>query len=51
MEKQLIEEISDGVATLRFNRPDRLDALTDYGRLARSGAVRNAVGIWWRDLR
>jgi hypothetical protein len=26
MEKQLIEEIS-GVATLRFNRPDRLDAL------------------------
>jgi enoyl-CoA hydratase/carnithine racemase len=38
MEKQLIEEISDGVATLRFNRPDRLDALTDYGRLARSAA-------------
>jgi enoyl-CoA hydratase/carnithine racemase len=27
MERQLIEEISDGVATLRFNRPDRLDAL------------------------
>jgi hypothetical protein len=24
MEKQLIEEISDGVATLTFNRPDRL---------------------------
>jgi hypothetical protein len=24
MEKQLIEEISDGVATLPFNRPDRL---------------------------
>ena len=27
MEKQLIEEISDGVATLTFNRPDRLSAL------------------------
>jgi hypothetical protein len=28
MEKQLIEEISDGVATLTFNRPDRLNALS-----------------------
>ena len=28
MEKQLIEEISDGVATLPFNRPDRLNALS-----------------------
>ena len=26
MEKQLIEEISDGVATLTFNRPARLNA-------------------------
>jgi enoyl-CoA hydratase/carnithine racemase len=28
MEKQLIEGISDGVATLTFNRPDRLNALS-----------------------
>ena len=28
MEKQLIEEILDGVATLPFNRPDRLNALS-----------------------
>jgi hypothetical protein len=28
MEKQLIEEISDGVVTLTFNRPDRLNALS-----------------------
>ena len=28
MEKQLIEEISDGVATLPFNRSDRLNALS-----------------------
>ena len=28
MEKQLIEEISDGVATLPFNRLDRLNALS-----------------------
>src|SRR5271169_5532819 len=28
MEKQLIEEISDGVATLPFNRPDRVNALS-----------------------
>jgi hypothetical protein len=27
IEKQLIEEISDDVATLTFNRPDRLNAL------------------------
>jgi enoyl-CoA hydratase/carnithine racemase len=48
MEKQLIEEISDGVATLRFNRPDRLDALLTpimeglleaLPRLARDAAV------------
>jgi hypothetical protein len=25
----LVEEISDGVATLTFNRPDRLNALSD----------------------
>jgi hypothetical protein len=28
MEKQLVEEILDGVATLPFNRPDRLNALS-----------------------
>jgi hypothetical protein len=28
MEKQFIEEISDGVATLTFNRPDRLNDLS-----------------------
>ena len=28
MEMQLIEEILDGVATLAFNRPDRLNALS-----------------------
>ena len=48
MEKQLIEEISDGVATLTFNRPDRLNALSTpimegllepLPRLARDAAV------------
>jgi enoyl-CoA hydratase/carnithine racemase len=48
MEKQLIEEISDGVATLRFNPPDRLNALLTpiieglleaLPRLARDAAV------------
>ena len=48
MEKQLIEEISDGVATLTFNRPDRLNALSTPimeglleapPRLARDAAV------------
>ena len=48
MEKQLIEEISDGVATLPFNRPDRLNALSTpimeglleaLPRLARDAAV------------
>jgi enoyl-CoA hydratase/carnithine racemase len=48
MEKQLIEEISDGNATLRFNRPDRLNALLTpiveglleaLPRLARNAAV------------
>ena len=30
MEKQLNEEILDGVATLTFNRPHRLNALSHY---------------------
>jgi hypothetical protein len=44
MEKQLIEEISDGVATLPFNRPDRLNALSTpiMERLARSAAPTGA---------
>jgi enoyl-CoA hydratase/carnithine racemase len=50
MEKQLIEEISDGVATLTFNRPDRLNATfdTEHERLARSAAPTGAdaaVGV------
>jgi enoyl-CoA hydratase/carnithine racemase len=57
MEKQLIEEISDGVATLRFNRFDRLDALLTpiveglleaLPRLARDAAVGVIVPAWWR---
>ena len=45
MEKQLIEEISDGVATLTFNRPDRLKRSfdTDYGRIARGAAPTGAA--------
>ena len=48
MEKQLIEKISDGVATLTFNRPDRLNTrstpiveglLDALPRLARDAAV------------
>jgi enoyl-CoA hydratase/carnithine racemase len=47
MEKQLIEEISDGIATLRFNRPDLNALLTPIvegllealPRLARDAAV------------
>ena len=57
MEKQLIEEISDGVATLRFNRPDRLNALLTpimgvlldtLPRQARDAAVGVIVPAWWR---
>jgi hypothetical protein len=57
MEKQLIEEISDGVATLRFNRPDRLNALLTLimegllealPRLARDARVGVIVPTWWR---
>jgi 1,4-dihydroxy-2-naphthoyl-CoA synthase len=56
MEKQLIEEISDGVATLTFNRPDRLNALSTPimeglleapPRLARDAAVGVIVPAWW----
>ena len=56
MEKQLIEEISDGVATLPFNRPDRLNALSTPSmegllealpRLARDAAVGVIVSAWW----
>jgi enoyl-CoA hydratase/carnithine racemase len=56
MEKQLIEEISDGVATLTFNRPDRLNALSTpimeglleaLPRLARDAAVGVIVPAWW----
>ena len=55
MEKQLIEEISDGVATLTFNRPDRLNALSTImegllealPRLARDAAVGVIVPAWW----
>ena len=36
MEKQLIEEISDGVATLTFNRPDQLNALSSIDSTCRS---------------
>ena len=41
---ELIEEISDGVATLPFNRPDRLNALSTpiMERLARSAAPTGA---------
>jgi hypothetical protein len=40
MEKQLIEKISDGVATLTFNRPDRLNALsTSAGMTIRSNLL------------
>ena len=56
MEKQLIEEIPDGVATLTFNRPDRLNALSTpimeglleaLPRLARNAAVGVIVPAWW----
>jgi enoyl-CoA hydratase/carnithine racemase len=56
MEKQLIEEISDGVATLPFNRPDRLNALSTpimeglleaLPRLARDAAIGVVVPAWW----
>jgi enoyl-CoA hydratase/carnithine racemase len=56
MEKQLIEEISDGVATLTFNRPDRLNALSTPSmegllealpRLGRDAAVGVIVPAWW----
>jgi 1,4-dihydroxy-2-naphthoyl-CoA synthase len=56
MEKQLIEEISDGVATLTFYRPDRLNAfstpimeglLEALPRLARDAAVAVIVPAWW----
>ena len=55
MEKQS-EEISDGVATLTFNRPDRLNALSTpimeglleaLPRLARDAAVGVIVPAWW----
>jgi enoyl-CoA hydratase/carnithine racemase len=60
MEKQLAEEISDGVATLRFNWPDRLNALltpTMEGllealpRLARDAAVGVIAGGGASSLR
>ena len=56
MEKQLIEEIPDGVATMTFNRPDRLNAfstpsmeglLEALPRLARDAAVGMIVPAWW----
>jgi enoyl-CoA hydratase/carnithine racemase len=56
LEKQLIEEISDGVVTLTFNRPDRLNALSTtimeglpeaLPRLARDAAVGVIVPAWW----
>ena len=42
MEKQLFEEISDGVATLTFNRLDRLNALA---RSAAPTGADAAVGV------
>jgi enoyl-CoA hydratase/carnithine racemase len=54
MEKQLIEGILDGVATLTFNRADRLNALLTpimeglleaLPRLVRDAAV--GVPAWW----
>ena len=56
MKKQLIEEISDGVATLAFDRPHRLNALSTptieglleaQPRLARDAAVGVIVPAWW----
>jgi hypothetical protein len=50
------KEISDGVATLTFNRPDRLNALSTpimeglleaLPRLARDAAVGVIVPAWW----
>src|SRR4029077_18161279 len=56
MEKQLIEKSPDGVATLTFNWPDRLNALSTpimeglleaLPRPARDAAVGVIVPAWW----
>jgi hypothetical protein len=57
MEKQLIEEISDGVATLPFDRPDRLKrpkrqiAIVNGEKILKTArCMVSAVGIELRPL-
>ena len=45
MEKQLVEESPDGVATLTFNRPDRLNALLTINSNGRRVSVHWFAGV------